>query len=91
MADGRLDGIQFRPAVVAAPPVRGGLDEARSLNRRIRNEFEEMPGTCLTVLQACRLFGMTADVGTAVLRELVDEGVLRVTREGRYRLRSSAA
>jgi len=91
MADGRLDGIRFRPAALTPLAVRGSHDEARSLNLRIRSEFEEMPGTSLTVPQACRLFGMTADVGAGVLRTLVDDGVLRVTRDGRYLLRSSAA
>ena len=91
MADGRPDGIRGRPAALAGPSGRGDHEDVHSLTRRIRREFEEMPGTCLTVPQACRLFGMPADVGTRILRHLVDEGVLRVMRDGRYRLRSSAA
>ena len=50
-----------------------------------------MPGTCLTLAQAIRLFGIPSDVGLFVLRHLVDEGLLQVTVEERYRLRSSAA
>jgi hypothetical protein len=87
MADGRLlDGIRPRP-VTAAPRER--IDD-RTLSRRIRSEFQEMPGTCLTVAQATRLFGVSADVGLRILRKLVDDGVLRVTADGRYRLYTAA-
>jgi hypothetical protein len=44
----------------------------------------------LTVAQATRLFGVSADVGLRILRKLVDDGVLRVTADGRYRLYTAA-
>jgi DNA-binding IclR family transcriptional regulator len=90
MADGRrLDGIRLRPAAVTVPLER--RDDG-TLSLRICSEFQEMPGgTCLTIAQASRLFGVPSDVGIRVLRRLVDEGVLRVTPDGRYRLRSTAA
>ena len=91
MADDRLDGLRFRQAALTASSGRGDGEDPLSLTHRIRNEFEEMPGTCLTFEQACRLFGMPADVGSSILRQLVDEGVLSVTRDGRYRLQFSAA
>ena len=50
-----------------------------------------MPGTCLILEQTIRLFGIPSDVGLCVLRQLVDEGLLQVTVEERYRLGSSAA
>jgi hypothetical protein len=46
MADGRrLDGIRLRPAAVTIPLERR---DAGTLSLRIRSEFQEMPGTCLT-------------------------------------------
>ena len=90
MADGlRLDDIRSRTAILPTEPrFRGDLG---LLSHRIRSEFQEMPGTCLTLAQAIRLFGIPSDVGLCVLRQLVDEGLLQVTVEERYRLRSSAA
>ena len=92
MADGlHLDDMRSRTAIAnlpAEPRARGDLG---LLSHRIRSEFQEMPGTCLTLAQATRLFGIPLDVGLFVLRHLVDEGLLQVTVEERYRLRSSAA
>jgi hypothetical protein len=89
MADGRrLEGIRLHAAAATLPLER---KDDGTLSRRIGGEFQEMPGTCLTIAQASRLFGVPSDVGIRVLRRLVDEGVLRVTPDGRYRLRSTAA
>jgi hypothetical protein len=89
MADGRrLEGIRLHAAAATLPLER---KDDGTLSRRICGEFQEMPGTCLTIAQASRLFGVPSDVGIRVLRRLVDEGVLRVTPDGRYRLRSTAA
>jgi hypothetical protein len=92
MADGlRLDDMRSwtTTAIRSTRIARSGdLDR---LSHRIRSEFQEMPGTCLTLAQAIRLFGIPPDVGLCVLRQLVDEGLLQVTVEERYRLRSSAA
>lgn len=52
--------------------------------RRIRNEFIEMPGLRLTIAQAARLWSLDVDACTAMLDQLVDERVLRRTRDGRY-------
>ena len=90
MADGRLDGIRLRPARVGAPSETQHSSESE-LSRRILHEFQELPGTCLTVAQASRLFDIPEDVGQRLLGGLVEEGLLRVTRDGRYRLRSTAA
>ena len=84
--DRRLEGIRPRPATAA---LRERRDDG-TLSRRICSEFQEMPGTCLTVPQASRLFGVSADDGLRILRELVDVGVLRVTADGRYRLSTAA-
>lgn len=54
------------------------------LVERVRAEFTEMPGQCLTVRQAARLFAIPVDVCTRVLAVLEREGVLRRSADGRY-------
>ncbi len=44
---------------------------------RIRNEFREMPGLCLTSVQARRLWCLDEPTCTRVLSTLVAEGYLR--------------
>jgi hypothetical protein len=53
---------------------------------RIRGEFVEMRGFSPTVDQAARLFQVSRDECVRVLTRLVDEGFLRQTADGRYRL-----
>jgi predicted transcriptional regulator of viral defense system len=53
---------------------------------RIRCEFVEMRGFSPTVDQAARLFQVSRDECVRVLKRLVDEGFLRQTADGRYRL-----
>ena len=52
---------------------------------RVRAEFLEMPGLCLTVPQAQRLCGLERTVCDLVLEELVDAKFLRVSPDGAYR------
>jgi hypothetical protein len=54
------------------------------LLRRVRGEFEEMPGMHLTLPQACRLFALREEVCARVLAELVGAGVLVRTAHGTY-------
>jgi hypothetical protein len=92
MADSlRLDDMRSRTATVMSSLEPSAREDLALLSYRIRSEFHEMPGTCLTLGQAVRLFGIPSGVGLCVLRQLVDEGLLQVTVEERYRLRSSAA
>ncbi len=58
--------------------------------RRVQGEFDEMPGSCLTVAQASRLFGLPQDVMARVFDQLVRNGILRLTPDGRYRSRKCA-
>ena len=51
---------------------------------RIRGEFLEMPGLCLTRCQAQRLWGLPCDRCLSLLAILVEEGFLRVTADGRF-------
>ena len=53
---------------------------------RIRCEFAEMRGFSPTVDQAARLFQVSRDECVRVLTRLVDQGFLKQTADGRYRL-----
>lgn len=55
-----------------------------SLLARIRGEFREMPGLRLTVSQACRLWQLEAHVCEQAIAELVQEGFLHRTSDGKY-------
>ncbi len=87
-----LDGIT-RPA---APPIayrrpeRRNLAKRYALVQRVQREFDEMPGTSLTLQQATRLFGIAPDICQRILQELVTEGALRQGADLKYRLRPSA-
>ena len=51
---------------------------------RIEGEYHEMPGMCVTPLQAQRLWGLDAATCAVVLKTLLDRGILRRTRLGTY-------
>jgi len=86
----RLDGLPLRAAAAKVPIERRNHAARKALSDRVQREFEEMPGTSLTVRQANKLFGTPSDVSVRILNALVEKGMLHVTRDGRYR-RSSAA
>ena len=52
--------------------------------RRIRGEYLEMPGLCLTQCQAQRLLGLSCDRCEALLTLLIKEGFLIRTADGRF-------
>lgn len=56
--------------------------------RRVRGEFDEMPGLCVTPQQARLLFGLPAGVIGRVLGQLADEGYLD-WRDGQYARRQT--
>ena len=58
--------------------------------RRIRGEYLEMPGLCLTQCQAQRLWGLPCDRCQDLLAALVRERFLVQTAEGRF-VRSNTA
>ena len=60
------------------------------LVRRVRSEYDEMPGLILTLAQAVRLFGLRTDVCARVLGELVTDGLLHQTSREWYARRSSS-
>jgi hypothetical protein len=52
---------------------------------RVRAEFLEMPGLCLTAPQVQRLCGIESTICDLVLAGLVNARFLRVGRDGHYR------
>ena len=54
---------------------------------RARAEYLDMPGLCLTVPQAARLFGVSTQESQRALSKLADGGLLRRDQNGAYRRR----
>jgi len=53
-----------------------------ALVTRIRSEFNESPGMCLTLRQGARLWGIAPEECAKVIDRLVAEQFLRWTRNG---------
>ena len=70
--------------VASAPERQPGTER---LVRRIRAEFLEMPGLCLTIEQAQRLWSLESRTCAALLRSLIDSRFLRRTDRGLFVLR----
>ena len=45
--------------------------------QRVRREFQEMPGLCVTVAQAARLFGIPHDESARILSQLAEQRVIQ--------------
>lgn len=65
-------------------PERRNLASREQLVRRVRSEFEEMPGLCLTFAQARVLFGLDAGCCERVLDALRQSGFLIRTKTGLF-------
>lgn len=52
--------------------------------RRIEAEYQEMPGMCVTLPQAQRLWGLDTATCSFVLTTLVERRILRRTARGTY-------
>ena len=65
---------------------RNPIFSLRVLERRVRDEYLEMPGQRLTAAQASRLWDIEQTVGADVLDGLVEGGFLR--RVGPYYFRA---
>ena len=74
--DSRSDRDQFAPND-AAKTSEPGL-------RRIRSEYSEMPGLCLTAVQAKRLWGLSHQECEMLLNQLVEGRFLRRTQHGTF-------
>jgi hypothetical protein len=81
-------GARTPPGTFSGPsPIdadRRDLGSREQLVRRVRREFEEMPGLRLTFQQARLLFGLDPGCCTRVLGSLTDSGFLMRTRNGLY-------
>ncbi|MEQ1869260.1 MAG: hypothetical protein ABL961_04485 [Vicinamibacterales bacterium] len=83
-----------------APMSLVGIDESpsstpsedgdRQLIRRVQAEYREMPGLCLTLDQACRLWALDRDTCSRVLEALVAEEFVAVAERGIYVRRTTA-
>jgi hypothetical protein len=58
--------------------------EYGTLLSHIKGEYREMPGLCVTLSQACRLWHLDADTCTRLLRHLVEDHFLRQTPKGLF-------
>jgi len=83
-----LFDIRFAPAVarlpVAVPAERRDVAARHALVRRIRGEFEEMPGLLLTTNQAARLFGLRPDIVSRIFVRLTDARMLCRRSDGQF-------
>ena len=78
-------GRPARPAPRRAGPDVELVQHSHVLATRIAAEYREMPGLCLTVSQAARLFGVDRQTAGDLLGDLERDGVLRQSPDGRYR------
>ena len=63
---------------------RTRADAEHELTRRVRAEYAEMPGLCLTLSQAQRLLAVDRQTCESVFRALIAHGFLRMTTQGRF-------
>jgi hypothetical protein len=56
----------------------------RDVLNRVEGEYNEMPGMCVTRMQAQRLWGLDSTTCELVLTTLLDRGVVRRTSRGMY-------
>lgn len=63
---------------------RARLASFDELIKRVRGEYDEMPGLALTMPQAQRLWALDRQTCTLLLSTLVERRFLRTTNRGRY-------
>ena len=84
--------LDIAPRPLSIPALSYRRASASSMNgdieARVRCEFVEMRGFSPTIQQAARLFQINPDECGRLLTRLVQEGFLRQTPDGRYRLPS---
>ena len=79
------DPLDFKPKPLS---IRGLSFKRPVLDvvSRVRGEFVEMRGFSPTIEQAARLFDLSREECSSILDALVQQGFLRHTSDGRYRL-----
>jgi hypothetical protein len=85
------DPLNIAPRPLSIPTLnyrRALGPSVHDVEARVRCEFVEMRGFSPTVQQAARLFQINPDECGRLLTRLVQEGFLRQTPDGRFRLPS---
>ena len=85
------DPPSWTSAIVRVASTSNGEPSHDALVRRIRAAFLEMPGLCLTIGQAQRLWSLEPRTCEAVLASLTDGRFLRRTDRGFFVLSASGA
>lgn len=75
----KSEGPESQVAMAPQP-----VPEQSAIVTRIRGEFNEMPGLCLTFKQAQRLWALDGSTCASVLDGLLTEGFLRRSTAGVY-------
>ena len=73
--------IAARPAPAHIPTRAELIDE---LTCRVQAEYREMPGLCLTLRQAQRLWGVDTEIWASVFGALTARGILRKAANGGF-------
>jgi hypothetical protein len=72
-------------ALTSAPDeVSTRADDGRQLTHRVQAEYFDMPGLCITLSEAQRLWATDRQTCEIVLRELLSRRFLRITTNGRF-------
>jgi len=78
------------PSLIACRD-RRDVDHREVLVQRLQAHFREVPGLCVTPVEASRIFGLAPDVCGRVLSALVEDGLLAMRADGRYVHRPTGA
>jgi hypothetical protein len=78
MHDAAPDRRRHDRGILATQPTR------QHVVSTIVGTFREMPGLCLHLNQAARLFGLPASMCEVILNDLVAQGTLRRAHDGQY-------
>jgi hypothetical protein len=62
---------------VTLPEPLRSQPQAQQAIQRVRADFREMPGLCLTFEQGCRLWNLSPDVCRPILDAMISQGVLK--------------
>ena len=68
-------------------PPQGSVESKPALDdvlSRVKGEYNEMPGMCVTRMQAQRLWGLDSTTCELVLTTLIERGFVRRTSRGMY-------
>jgi hypothetical protein len=87
----RVNPLDIAPQALSITSLnyrRAQVVQRTDVESRVRCEFVEMRGFSPTVQQAARLFQLHPDECGRILKGLVEQGFLKQTPDGRFRLPS---